>query len=168
MCTISLSAQTIYCPRSVLPMCTTTPIVLPREWLTTPVFLPGESMGRWFWMVTVHGVTNSWTQLSGFCFQVQTLFARPRMGQWIWETICWVTEETSFGELADGEDDGRLTPQNNHLLRVWMPGSLINQRCRAGQGRWGSKGHLSCTHLLEWQASGRGAGFSEAGPSVWL
>ena len=135
MYTISLSAQTIYCPRSILPMCTTTPIVLLREWLATPVFLPGESMDRWFWMVTVHGVANSWTQLSGFCFQVQALFARPKMGQWIRETMCWVTEETLFGELADWEDDGRLTSQNNHFLRVWTPGSFIEQRCRAGEVR---------------------------------
>ena len=72
------------------------------------------------------------------------------MGQWIWETMCWVKEETLFGELADWEDDGRLTPQNNHLIGIWMPASLIDQRERndeepKSKGRveremqWGSK-----------------------------
>ena len=51
MYTISLSPQTIHCPSFILPMCTTTPVVLPREWLTTPVFLPGE---------------NPWTDVSGW------------------------------------------------------------------------------------------------------
>ena len=31
-----------------------------------------------------------------------------------------------IGESAD--QDGRLEPQNNHLLGVWMPGSLTDQR----------------------------------------
>jgi len=30
-------------------------------------------------------------------------------------------------ELAD-QEDGRLVPQNNHLIGVWMPGSFIEQR----------------------------------------
>ena len=31
------------------------------QWLSTPVFLPGESHGRCAWRVTVHGVAKSWT-----------------------------------------------------------------------------------------------------------
>ena len=31
-------------------------------------------------------------------------------------------------ELRGKPEDGRLAPQNNHLLGVWMPGSLIDQR----------------------------------------
>ena len=34
---------------------------------------------------------------------------------------------TLFGKPADRED-GKLVPQNNHLIWVWMPGSSINQR----------------------------------------
>ena len=30
-------------------------------------------------------------------------------------------------ELADGED-GRLVPQNNHLVRAWLPGSCMDPR----------------------------------------
>ena len=56
---------------------------------------------------------------------------------------------TLFGKPADRED-GRLAPQNNHLLGVWMPGSFIHQRERnkeelKSKGRmekevqWGSK-----------------------------
>ena len=35
-----------------------------RTWQPTSVFLPGESMGRGAWRVTVCGVTKSWTRLS--------------------------------------------------------------------------------------------------------
>ena len=35
-----------------------------RQWLPTPVFLPGEFHDRRAWWATVHGVTNSWTQLT--------------------------------------------------------------------------------------------------------
>ena len=35
-----------------------------REWLPTPVFLPGESLDRGAWWAIVHGVAKSWTQLS--------------------------------------------------------------------------------------------------------
>ena len=34
---------------------------------------------------------------------------------------------TLFGKPADREG-GRLMPQNNHLIRVWMPVSFIAQR----------------------------------------
>ena len=36
---------------------------------------------------------------------------------------------TLFGKLADRED-GRLMPQNNHLVGVWIPGSFMDQRWR--------------------------------------
>ena len=35
-----------------------------REWLPTPVFLPGEFQDRGAWQALVHGVTKSFTQLS--------------------------------------------------------------------------------------------------------
>ena len=35
--------------------------------------------------------------------------------------------KTPIGELADRED-GRLAPQNNHLIGAWMPGSSMDQR----------------------------------------
>ena len=39
---------------------------------------------------------------------------------------------TLFGKPADRKD-GRLAPQNNHLIWVWMPGSFIDQRERSNQ-----------------------------------
>ena len=33
---------------------------------------------------------------------------------------------TLLGKLADGED-GRLISQNNHLIRVWIQDSFIDQ-----------------------------------------
>ena len=33
---------------------------------------------------------------------------------------------TLFRKLADKED-GRLTPENNHLVGVWMPDSFMGQ-----------------------------------------
>ena len=41
---------------------------------------------------------------------------------------------------ADRED-GRLAPQNNHLIGVWMPGSFIEQRER-GNEELKSKGRI--------------------------
>ena len=35
-----------------------------REWLPTPVVLPGESMDRGAWQTTVHGVAKNQKQLS--------------------------------------------------------------------------------------------------------
>ena len=35
-----------------------------REWLPTPVFLPGNSMDRGDWQATVHGVAKRWTRPS--------------------------------------------------------------------------------------------------------
>ena len=35
-------------------------------------------------------------------------------------------------ELADLED-GRLLPQNNPFVRMWMPGSFIDQRERSNE-----------------------------------
>ena len=38
-----------------------------REWLPTPVFLPGESHGQWSLVgdrATVHGIAKAWTCLS--------------------------------------------------------------------------------------------------------
>ena len=48
-------------------------------------------------------------------------------GQGIRNTKCWGKEETLIGEPADLED-GRLVPQNNHFIEVWVPGSYIDQR----------------------------------------
>ena len=37
-----------------------------RKWLTTTVFLPGESHGQRAWQATVRGVTKSQTQLNDY------------------------------------------------------------------------------------------------------
>jgi len=41
-------------------------------------------------------------------------------------------KETLIGEPADRED-GRLVPQNHHLIGVQMPGSFIDQRERSNK-----------------------------------
>ena len=43
-------------------------------------------------------------------------------------------------ELAD-QEDGRLVPQNNHLIGVWMPGSFIEQR-KSNNEELKSKGRI--------------------------
>ena len=48
------------------------------------------------------------------------------------------------GDLIRGtadQEDGRLAPQNNHLIRVWMPGYFIDQRERSNE-ELKSKGRL--------------------------
>jgi len=60
------------------------------------------------------------------CYWIQARSARSTTGWWIWETRWWGQEETLFGKPADWEG-GRLAPQNNHLIRVWMPGFFIER-----------------------------------------
>ena len=89
------------------------------------------------------------TRMRCLCHQVQVHSACLMKGQWIWETRCWGKEETLIREPAD-QEDGRLAPQNSHLIGVWMPGCFIDQRERSNEelkskGRieremqWGSK-----------------------------
>ena len=63
------------------------------------------------------------------CYWVQAHSAHHVTGQGIWETRGWGKEETLIGDPAD-QEDGRLVPQNNHLIGVWMPGCFIAQRWR--------------------------------------
>ena len=87
------------------------------------------------------------------CYWVQARSARCTTDQWIWEMRCWSKDD--FNQGAGNWEDGRIEPQNNHLIRVWMPGSFTNQRW--GEVRKQSKKTIkSCEHLLEWQTSGRG------------
>ena len=88
--------------------------------------------------------------------------------QRIQKTRCWGKEENLIGQPADWEN-GRLVPQNNHLIGVWMPGYFIDQeepmrkkqskgrleRERgSGQVKW--KGFQSCkTSPRKWPAFGR-------------
>ena len=66
------------------------------------------------------------------CYRVRACSAHHTTGQWIWETRCWGKEETLSEESANRED-GRLAPQNNHLMGVWMPNSFIDQRERSSE-----------------------------------
>ena len=50
-------------------------------------------------------------------------------GQWLRETRGWNKKETWIREPAD-QGDGRLLPQNSHLVRAWTPGSFMDQRWR--------------------------------------
>ena len=44
----------------------------------------------------------------------------------------WGKEKTLIEESAD-QEDGRLVPWNNHLVRAWLPGSFMGQKWG---GRW--------------------------------
>ena len=66
------------------------------------------------------------------CYRVKACSAHHTKGQCIRETRCWGKEETLTGESAD-QEDGRLTPQNNHLIGVWMPNSSLDQRERSNE-----------------------------------
>ena len=80
-----------------------------------------------------------------------------------------VRKMTLFRKPADWED-GRLTPQNNHLIGAWMPCPFIDQRersneelkskeeqSRRGSGKVKWKVLLSCkTSAREWPAFGKG------------
>ena len=72
------------------------------------------------------------------CYQVQAPSVRCITRQWIPETSCWSKEGTLIGEPA-GQEDGRLSPQNYHLVRAWLPGSFMDLRWKGGGGGWGNK-----------------------------
>ena len=64
------------------------------------------------------------------CYQVQAQSACCTTAQRIWDTRYCGKEVTSADFSADWED-GRLVPQNNHHIAVWMSASFIDQRERS-------------------------------------
>lgn len=68
------------------------------------------------------------------CYKLALL--TPQTVQWIQEKRFWGKKQTLIWEPPDWED-GRLAPQNNHLIKAWLPGSFLDQRW--GGGRWRSK-----------------------------
>ena len=61
---------------------------------------------------------------------------------------------TLFGKPGD-QEDGRLMSQNNHLITVWMSGSLIDQRWGWGAGV--KKQNKKAINLANtWNAKSRG------------
>ena len=69
------------------------------------------------------------------CYRVQAHSACCRAGQGIQEMRCWGKAETLVREPANWED-GRLVPQNNHLVGVWMPGFFYRSERKK---QWGTK-----------------------------
>ena len=61
------------------------------------------------------------------CDQVQACSALHMTDPWIQEMRFWGKENYFIQKAADREN-GRLAPQNNHPIGVWMPGSFIDQR----------------------------------------
>ena len=76
-----------------------------------------------WWGSTSQKQQGSWLAKPN-CYQAQVHSARWTVDQWIKQVRCWGKEGTLIGEPAD-QEDGRLAPQNNHLLGAWMPGSFI-------------------------------------------
>ena len=60
------------------------------------------------------------------CYRVQAPSTCSTIGQWILERGVLIREPADW-------EDGRLVPQNNHLIGVWMPGSFIDQRERSNE-----------------------------------
>ena len=119
-----------------------------RKWQPTPVFLPGESHGqrslvgyspwsrmsrtqlkwlsmqRWIWKPL--GQEQRCLPVFLLLSPSSVLLAADQAN----ESKTWgveARETTSIGELVD-QEDGRLAPQNNHLIGVWRPGSFLDQR----------------------------------------
>ena len=72
--------------------------------------------------VQVRQTQSSWCRpvfAGSYCYWVQACSGCHMIGQWIQETRYWGKEKTLIGEPADRED-GRLVPQNNLLIRVWI------------------------------------------------
>ena len=71
-----------------------------REWLTTPVFLPGESHGEKNLAGTVHGIANSQTPLSDFHTHTHTV--------------------GSYILIITLKANGLNAPMKRHRLAGWM------------------------------------------------
>ena len=75
-----------------------------RKWQPTPVFLPGESQGRWAWWAAVYGVTQSRTRLKwlsssskllclihwqiGYCKITDLIRSIVKEIPWSWAHLC--------------------------------------------------------------------------------
>ena len=68
---------------------------------------------------------------------------------------CWARNTALVGELTD-QEDSRLKSQNNHLVRVWIPGSFMDQR-------WGMGGEKKLRRPLILQVSPRMASLRQEG-----
>ena len=90
---------------------------IPQPQILTPVLLPGKSHTRFLWQVTVHGVTNSRTQLSNFTF----LSFSPSRAE------TQVLHEGSYLSI-----DGLV--RNQPLLQFLLPCTQAHARSQRGQG----------------------------------
>ena len=74
---------------------------------------------------------------------------------------------TLIREPADRED-GKLVPQNNHLIGVWMPGPFIDQRERSAE-ELKSKGRIE--REMQWGSKVKGSSvlqnISKGMASIW-
>ena len=79
--------------------------------------LPGVLFPTLFgkWIPSLFSWKISILIIQCICYWVQAHSAHCTTGQWIWEMRGWGKEEIIIGETADRED-GRLAPQNNHLI----------------------------------------------------
>ena len=141
----------------LLPSSWTEP--LPSAWRDAQQLSLAVICVFWSWLCVSRRTTCKtvfkWKRWRWGCYRTSLLCSLPNRPMTPRDERGSGKEETLIGEPADLED-GRLVPQNNPLTEVWVPGSLLQIR-DGGVGeeaQW--KGHLSCKHLLEWQASGRG------------
>ena len=107
----------VYMSLLLFPFVLTSPSCCRRKRQSTPVLLPGKSHTRFLWQVTVHGVTNSRTQLSNFTF----LSFSPSRAE------TQVLHEGSYLSI-----DGLV--RNQPLLQFLLPCTQAHARSQRGQG----------------------------------
>ena len=134
-----------------------------RQWLPTPVLLPGKSHGRGAWWAAIHGVAEGWTQLSDFTFTFHSCsgegngnplqcscLENPRDGGAWGAAVYGVTQSRTW--LKWLSSSSMVSCPMEKLRIQWKRMKAIPQRSLAEswRGKGGGEWERSCKTQVDW------------------
>ena len=90
----------------------------------------------------------------GKCYRAQACSAHYTAGQRLRKMRCWGKEETYLSGESGDREDGRLAPQNNHLIGVWMSRSFYQSERKK---QWGTKTKGIIEREMQWGTKVKGS-----------